>query len=127
IKIQNRLADGVDLVRRDLVQYRHSVDYIGELVSRTRRGRSLTSSARVVDSSGCGSRIRRIWQVGRALGEVTSAFQVGGDNPFQVVGILLANLLEIDKEEGLALLQRTAEREAILIAHVVGLFAGVKV
>src|ERR1019366_7517266 len=127
IQIQNRLADRVDLVRRDLVVYRYSVDYIGELVPRTRIGSIVVTSARVVDAGVCGIRIRRIWQVGRALGEVTGTLQVGGDDSLQVYRILLAHLFEIDKEECLVLLQRTAQREAILIPHVVGLFAGVEV
>ena len=109
IKIQNRLADGVDLVGGDYVA--------GELCSWARRGRSLVSSARVVDAV----------VVRGALGEIARTLVVGGNDPFQSVGIPLANLLEIDKEECLVLLQRTAEREAVLIPHVVGLFAGVKV
>ncbi len=114
IQIQNRLADRVDSVCRDNVVHptnRKSVPWI----CWTRRG-SLVSSARIVDSGGV------CW----TLREVSGAFRRSGYDSLKVDGVLLTNLFQIDKEESLIPLQRTAESEAILIPYVVGLFAGVE-
>ena len=121
IQIQNRLPDRIDLGRWDLVEYRHSVDYIGELCSLYTAWRILVSSTRVVDAGFCGIEVRRIGQVRRALGEVAGALQVSGNDPFNVDRVLLAYLFEIDKEEGLVLPDRAAQREAVLIAQVIRL------
>src|SRR5271157_1514641 len=116
IELENRLADRVDLVRRDLVENRHSVDYIGELVVGTRSGGSLVSRARVVDAA----------DVGRICREVAATLRISGDDRFQGLGILLAYLFEIDKKECLVLLDRAAQGEAILIPHVAGFLAGIE-
>ena len=83
---------------------------------RTRSRRSLISGAGIVDSVG----------VGRTLREITGALQRGGDDSFQVERILLADLLEIHKKEGLVFLHRPAESEAILISNVIRLFTSVE-
>src|SRR5439155_604525 len=44
----------------------------------------------------------------------------------QVDRDLLANLLEIDKKEGLVFLQNPAEKETLLVSYVVRFFAGVE-
>src|SRR5947209_11853627 len=71
---------------------------------------------RIVDTTG----------VCRAGREVAGAFQCGRNEPFQVDWILLANLFEIHKEKCLVLDDWPPDREAILIADVVGLFARVE-
>src|SRR5438309_790209 len=118
IKIQNRLPNRIDLVRRNHVARKLSV--------RTRCRRSLASSAGIVDPGLSSVRIRRIGKIGRTLREVTGAFQVGRDTSFKVSWILLAYLFEIDKKERLVFLQRTTKRETILVPHVVGFIVGVE-
>src|SRR2546427_478403 len=110
--------DGVYLVRRD--------DVVRKLIVGTRRGRSLVSGTRIIDSGLSSIRVSGIRQVRQALGEVTSAFRLCGNDALQVDRILLANFLQIHKEKGLVFLQRTAQREPILIPHMVGFFAGVE-
>ena len=100
IEIQNRLPNRIDLVSRDLVARK--------LIVRTRRRRPLVPRARIVDAGLSSIRIRRIGQISRALGEVTGALQVGGDNSFHVDRILLTNLFQIDKKESLVSLEWTA-------------------
>ena len=46
-----------------------------------------------------------------------------GTTPSMWHRIPLPNLLEIEEEEGMVFDDRAADREAILIAHVIGLFA----
>src|SRR5205814_8834344 len=107
-----RLPDRIDLVGWDYIVQKFSM--------RTRRRRSLVSSARIVDASSLSRTIRvgRVRQIGRALRKVTRALQVGRNNTFQGNRILLPNLLKIDKKEGLVFLYRPAKSEAVFISNV---------
>ena len=55
------------------------------------------------------------------LREIAGALGVGGNGAGEIDGIVLARFFEIDEEECFLFLDRAAEREAVLIADVIGL------
>src|SRR5436305_1063032 len=117
IQIQNRLTDGIDLVRRDYV--------IRKGIMRT-RCRVLVARARIVDSGLSSIGVAEIGQVGNTLRKVSRTLQVCWNESFQVARILLPDLFEIHKEECLVLNDWPADREAVLIPHMVGLVSRIE-
>ena len=104
-EIQNLLADRVNFVCRDFVEH----SGIGKLCAHTGCSvRVKISCAGIVDTCTSGVRIGRVWQVRRALRKVARSLQVGGNNAFQIDGVVLASLFQIEEEESLVFYQRTA-------------------
>src|SRR5579872_1215486 len=109
IEIQNRLPDFVNLVCRYLVQH----PAIRKLRSRTRL------ISRVCQRALC--RIKDSPRVGcQTLRKVACALQIGGNNPFDVLWIVLTSLFKVKEEEGPFFDDRASHRETILITKMIG-------
>ena len=119
VQIQDRLPDGIDFVRGNLVQN----SSVRKLLARTHEVRIRVLRTGIVNPRAGRVGIVRIRQVRQALREVPGALQVRGHNPFNVDGIPLPGFFEIHEEERTVLDDGPAHREAVLVADVIGFFA----
>ena len=111
IQVDDRLPDGINLVRRN---------HVGRFKWSTRAS-VVRIAGHILGIEDIDLRLER-----QQFRKVSLPHQICWHVAFQICGVILAPLLDIEEEERLVTNNRPAYSKPILIAHMIGFFRGVK-